>query len=90
MSWTSKDPNAVLDFQFDWSAWLSSGETITASIYLFESATLELFDESIDGGFTTFWARGGAAGEVVQITNRITSSEGRIDDWTRPLRLKER
>jgi hypothetical protein len=27
----TKDPDAVLDYVFDWSSWLAEGETITAA-----------------------------------------------------------
>lgn len=91
-SWPKpKDPDAVLDYQFDWSQWLQDGETIDTSIFIVEgSATLETFDESIDGGFTTFWARNGAAGDVARITNRVTTNQGRTDDDTATLRIRAR
>lgn len=86
-----KDPDAVLDYQFDWSRYLQSGETIVTSTFIpVGSLTLELFNESVDGAFTTFWARGGETGDVAKITNRVTTSQGRTDDDTGTLRIRPR
>lgn len=86
-----KDPDAVLDYQFDWSQYLQPGESIATSAFIVSgSDTLETFDESIDGGFTTFWARLGVAGETVRITNRITTNQNRTDDSTSILRIRGR
>jgi hypothetical protein len=91
-----KDPDAVLDYQFDWSLYLQPGETIETSVFIpLGSASLELFDQPeladpIAGAITTFWARGGEVGEVVKITNRITTNQGRTDDDTATLRIRGR
>lgn len=97
LSWpNAKDPDARLDYQFDWSLWLQVGETITDSEFLVESSeaittfAIEPSTQEIDGGLTTFWATGGVATETVEITNRITTSAGRIDDKTSRLRVRER
>jgi len=91
-SWAkAKDPDAVLDYFFDWSEWLQDGELIETSTYIVAgSATLELFDETIDGGHTKFWARGGDAGDVAKVTNRVSTNQGRVDDDTATLRIKSR
>jgi hypothetical protein len=89
-SWSKpKDPDAVLDYQFNWSDWLQEDETIVESIFIVEgSSTLVLDRELINGGFTEFWAAGGENGDIAKITNRITSSEGRVDDDTCTLRIR--
>lgn len=91
-SWArGKDPDAVLDFFFDWSKWLQPNEVIELSVYIVEgSASIELFDKSVDGGYAWFWARGGVAGEAVKITNRITTDQGRTDDDTAILRIRSK
>lgn len=86
-----KDPDEELDYQFDWSARLETGETISASTFASTgSSTIVLDRNTIAGGLTTFWAKGGVAGEVVQITNRITTSVGRKYDKTATLRIQSR
>ena len=32
--WDNKDPDAVLDYGFDWSAWLEAGDTIVTSEWI--------------------------------------------------------
>lgn len=86
-----KDPDEELDYQFDWSARLEIGETIATSTFLTnEDAVITINRFSISGGLTTFWATGGVAGSVVQITNRITTSAGRGYDKTATLRIQSR
>lgn len=83
-----KDPDAVLDYQFDWSKRLETGETIASSTFI-STGSITLTDETVSGAFTTFWASGGVAGEVCQVTNRITTSEGRTYDQTAKLRIRQ-
>ncbi len=90
-SWPSpKDPDAILIYKFDWSKWLQAGETIITSVFTHTSATLLIDQPAIQGGFTVFRASIGTPGEAVMITNRITSSTGRVDDRTARLRIKQR
>lgn len=90
LTWpVAKDPNEVLDYQFDWGSFrLEPGETIVTSTFPEITGTIVLGDTSIDGGFTTFWVSGGTAGETCDITNRVTTSEGRTYDQTGRLRIR--
>lgn len=92
LSWSiPKDPDEVLDYQFDWSQRLEESETILTSVFIVEgSDTLALDDETVAGALTTFWASGGAAGDAARITNRVTTSEGRTYDQTSTLRIRAR
>ncbi len=86
-----KDPDEELDYQFDWSARLEIGETISVSNFTTnDGAVITISRFSISGGLTTFWATGGVSGSVVQITNRITTSAGRVYDKTATLRIQNR
>lgn len=86
-----KDPDEELDYQFDWSARLEAGETISTSTFIKSGSTSLVLDRhAISGGLTTFWAVGGEAGEIVQITNRIVTSAGRTYDKTATLRIRAR
>jgi hypothetical protein len=87
-----KDPDATLDWIFDWNDWLSEAETISDSEFILDPGI------SIDPvkGFTntmkttTVWLTGGTEGQVYRVTNRITTSEGRIDDRSFTLRCTNR
>jgi hypothetical protein len=84
-----KDPDAVLDWVWDWNEWLDEGETIVTSQFI---TTVGLVIDSI-GNTTktaTVWLSGGTAGQVYQVTNRITTTSGRTDDRSITIRVTER
>ena len=76
----TKDPQAVLDYVNDWSAWLD-GDTITASTWT--AATGITVTASTNTTTTaTVWLSGGTLGEYYRIVNHITTAAGRQDDRT--------
>jgi len=76
-----KDPSAVLDYVFDWTEWLASGETIaTHTITVDTGLTKDSSTES--GGKVTVWLSGGTAGENYKVACLITTSAGRTDERT--------
>ena len=74
----AKDPNDVLDYGEDWSAWLGA-DTIAASSWLVPAGIIKNSD-----GFTptttTIWLAGGTAGMQYRLVNRITTVGGRTKD----------
>lgn len=76
-----KDPDAVLDYGFDWGTddWLESGETIVDSVWVVESGITKDSD-SLSSLLTKIWLSGGTAGEQYRINNKVTTSAGRIDE----------
>lgn len=89
-SWPAKDPNENLDYQFDWSDRLVTGETITASDFILESGNVTLGVETYSGALTTVWISGGTHGTTSVITNRITTSASRIYDESAKLRIRNK
>lgn len=86
-----KDPNAVLDFPIDFSAWLTDiGDTYASHQVLIASGTITLQSSSFSSGKVIAWIAGGAVGETAAFTVRITTTGGRIDDRTFYLKIKER
>jgi hypothetical protein len=86
-----KDPDAVLDYPFDWTAWLPEGDTIaTATGAIVGTAVLDSCDVDGDGLIVTPFVSGGAAGETCTLTVHIVTTEGREDDRTIYLKIKER
>lgn len=76
-----KDPSAVLDWMFDWSDWLSSGETITDHTITVDTGITN--DSSTeDAGKVTVWLSGGTAGENYKVACLIETSAGRTDERT--------
>ena len=85
----TKDPDAVLDYTFDWSAWLDDGETI-----LTYNVSIEAGDAVIDSTSSTptvvvVWLSGGTLGTNVELRCRTTTTEGRIDDRTIIVLIRE-
>lgn len=75
------DPQAKLDYAVDWSAWLETGETISASTWTVPSGITEATPApSNTGTVATIWLSGGTIGQRYTVTNHITTTMGREDD----------
>ena len=88
MSNPMKDPNAVLDYSWDWTAWLDTGETITSHTLIPTGVTVE--SSAVVGSSVVAWISGGTAKSTASVTCRITTSDGRTDDRTMTLWIQER
>ncbi len=86
-----KDPSAVLDYKFDWSDWLDSGETISTRTITAETGIVvdssSLTDTSTS---VTAWLSGGTAGNVYDVACLITTSASRTDERTIKITCRER
>ena len=85
------DPDAVLDYTFDWSAWLYDGESIAQSEWsgpdgvTLDSTALDTIatvrvtvtDESLSG-------------QVIELINHIVSTDGQEDDRTLKLLVADK
>ena len=87
----TKDPQAKLDYGFDWTDWLA-GDTIAASTWVSAPAGLTLTSPTFSNTHTTVWIAGGAVGVSYTVTNHITTalSPAREDDRSFRLKVKER
>ena len=84
-----KDPDATLDYAFDWAAWLDEGETITNhTVTVPAGITLDSNAEA--SGVVTAWLSGGTAGDSYEVACQITTSAGRTDERTMQIRVRER
>jgi len=83
-----KDPDATLDYKWDWAAWLD-GDTITDATV---TATTGITVDSIahDATTVTVWASGGTDGSTYDLVCHVTTTGGREDDRTLSLRVTER
>lgn len=91
-----KDPDAVLDYTFDWTAWLAlNGDAISTHAASIENAADAggVIDSSlVVGDKVTVWVSGGTAGKTMTLRCRITTNNtpARIDDRTVYLKVKAR
>jgi hypothetical protein len=83
-----KDPDAVLDYKIDWSAWLDT-DTITDSQWLSEDEALVIDSEEFNDTETVVWLSGGEIRKRHLVTNRITTAGGRTNDRSIRIAIKE-
>lgn len=87
-----KDPDAVLDFLFDWSDWLQSGESISSYTITVSGTGLVVDDDSEAGGIVFVWLSAGTPGVVYDVTCNIVTDNAtaRIDERTMKVRVQQR
>lgn len=74
----TKDPSETKDYVYDWSAQLSSGETIDSrTVTLVDAAGASNTSSSISGALTRVWLAGGTHGLRCLFTVQIVTSGGR-------------
>ena len=83
-----KDKDSTLDYEFDWAAWLTGGETITARTVTVTGVTL--VESTASTTAVVAWVSGGTVGTTATVACKITTSAGRIDERTITLRIAER
>lgn len=81
-------PNAKLDYGFDWSMYLSAGETIATSTWSADSLTTS--SPQMGDKITSVFVEGGVIGGNYNLTNSITTSVGRRDSRTLKIFVKNR
>ena len=86
----TKDPDAVLDYAFDWNTnWLQGGEIITSYEITVETGLVKDNDSEADG-VVTIWLSGGTAGASYIVSCRITTDLGRTDERSIEINCNER
>lgn len=82
-----KDPDAVLDYTFDWTDWLEDGDTIATFNVALDAppdSVLVVNSDDILTGATgvVAWLSGGTLGQLYPVRCRITTLHDRTDDRT--------
>ena len=95
-----KDPDAVLDYRWDWKAltngtgssdWLASGETISSFTIAAVTGITKGSDSKTDTNTSvTAWYSGGTDLQDYSPTCHIVTSDGREDDRTITIKVRER
>lgn len=88
-----KDPEAVLDYQFDWSEeWLEGGEPperiLTHVITVPPGMTLDKSEEA--DGKIAVWLSGGLGGKTYRVECKVTTNRGRTDERSIFIDVRER
>lgn len=83
-----KDPEAILDYPIDWSAWLD-GDTIATSTWVAEDG-ITIDSDTNTATTAVVWLSGGTLGMTYRITNHIVTAGGREDDRTITVKAYQR
>lgn len=85
-----KDPDAVLDYSFDFGPWLTPlNDTIDSADFILETPLLEEI-RVVEPLTAVVWIKGGIPGQTHRATCRITTAAGRVDDRSIFLKIKQR
>ena len=84
-----KDPDATLDYEFDWSDWLATGETIASEDVTVEDGLTKGSVTESDGKVTVRLS-GGTVNTRYSVACKITTSSGQIDERTMSILVKNR
>ena len=86
-----KDPDARLDYEFDWSAYLLDGDTIESSTWTVPQVTdgIRVVNDAHTDTTTTVWLEGGTVPDKYRVTNHIVTTGTREDDRTLIIKCKE-
>ena len=72
------DPSAVLDFSWDWTDWLSAGETITSQTVTTSNPGIAINTVSHLSGVVTAWLGTASTGLKI-VTCQVSTNQGRTD-----------
>ena len=98
----TKDPDAKLDYKFDWapltnnrknalSDWLQTGETILSYVISADSGITVDSDAKGDSDTSVVvWLSGGANGTDYNVSCKITTSDGRVDERTMTIKVRQK
>lgn len=75
-----KDPEAVLDYSWDWSDYLEVGETILTFTVTPSTEELVVDSSSATDTTVTAWLSGGVDEQRTTVTCHIVTSQDREDD----------
>lgn len=88
LTFPSKDPTEVLDYQVDWAARLGDDEIATSVWSLTNPAGLAIVQDNQTETATTVWLSGGTVGLQGLLLNRITTVGGRQMDETAQIAIQ--
>lgn len=83
-----KDPDAVLDFALDWTKWLE-GDTLVSGTWTIDAGPT-ITTQNATNGIVTMWLSGGTEGTTYVARCRVVTTNGRTDDRTIHIQVRER
>lgn len=84
-----KDPDAKLDYGFDWTNWIDGTDTITNTSWTVPTGIIN-DNTDLQGAIAIIWLSGGTLDDTYNITCKITTANGRIDERTFAITIQNR
>lgn len=84
-----KDPDGVLDYTFDWSNWLETGDTVVSHTISIPTG-LTLGEHINNTTAVTIWLSSGTIGGRYKVECTVTTSQGRTDTRRALIMVEER
>lgn len=86
-----KDPGAILDYTINWGGgYLQSGESVSTSVWSIFPSDITQVIASNTASSASITVSGGVVGRLYQLSNRITTSQGRTDERSIIVRVEQR
>lgn len=85
-----KDPQASLDYSFDWTDWLGGGEYITGTSWTVPAGVSKVGSETFSTTISTCRISGGTIGNTYTVTCQISTNTGEVDQRSLNLVIQER
>lgn len=85
----NKDPSAVLDYEINWSKWLASGDTLSSHTVT-PDAGITVDSSVLAPDKVTIWVSGGTVGKTYKVACLVTTANGRTDERTITISVKDR
>jgi hypothetical protein len=87
----TQDPDAFLDYVWDWSEWLSDGETISSAVITSPDGLTDDGGTKTDASTSvTVWISGGIDTFDYNVVCSIVTTDTRADDRTIIIKVRER
>jgi len=86
----TKDPDDVLDYKFDFSSWLNSGDTISTRVVTVSTGLTKDSDSITDTSTSvTVWLSGGTPIAEYTMACKITTADGRTVERSVIVRIND-
>jgi hypothetical protein len=79
-----KDPEAVLDYEWNWANWLQEGEIISTAAVVVAGVSPELVCDDFEhmDNTVTCWLSGGSEGAGYAVVCTVTTNQDRTEERT--------
>lgn len=84
------DPQATLDYAFDWTAWLREGETLMSATVTVPDGITKTTETATSTGLVTYWLQGGTHGSSYKVTCHVVTNQGREDERSDIIEVRNR